>query len=587
MQSSVQLPSNRIRIIAFLFFAVGAVFVGRLFYLQVVKHDEYVALAASAQEGKFALPAARGEIFAKSGDEIVPLALNEPVYTVFADPQEVKETDKVVEVMRKVAGGDVVDNFDELLQDKDKRYVILARQINKKQADLIEKEKIFGLGLQQGQKRLYPEGSLGANMLGYVNAAGVGQYGVEGALNERLSGKPGVRTSLIDAAGVPLSVHSSENTLVEPKDGDDIVLSIDRTVQAYVEEALKKGLKDARATKGSALVLDPQTGRVMAMATMPTYDPARYFDVSSDNYGAFQNPIISDPYEAGSGIKTLTMAAGINEQVVTPDTTFTNYGYDEVDGIKIKNALSTQDLGTRDMTEVLQFSLNTGVMYVLEQMGGGKVNKQARDTLYDYFSSHYHFDKKTGIEQTNEVTGQMFSPEEEQGNNVRYATMAFGQGFTVTMLRAATSFSSIINGGTMYQPTLMQGTLDKDGTLQEKAPSIERTDVISPESSATIREMIHQGRTRTFDRFDKPGYLIGGKTGTSQTIDPQTGKYRDDNTIATYTGFGGDKTPDYVVMIRIVDSKLPGFGGTVAAQPIFADISNWLLEYMRIPKIRD
>jgi len=155
------------------------------------------------------------------------------------------------------------------------------------------------------------------------------------------------------------------------------------------------------------------------------------------------------------------------------------------------------------------------------------------------------------------------------------------------MLRAATSFSSIINGGTMYQPTLMQGTLDKDGTLQEKAPSIERTDVISPESSATIREMIHQGRTRTFDRFDKPGYLIGGKTGTSQTIDPQTGKYRDDNTIATYTGFGGDKTPDYVVMIRIVDSKLPGFGGTVAAQPIFADISNWLLEYMRIPKIRD
>lgn len=194
--------------------------------------------------------------------------------------------------------------------------------------------------------------------------------------------------------------------------------------------------------------------------------------------------------------------------------------------------------------------------------------------------------KKTGIEQTNEVTGQMTGPNEGYGRNVRYATMSFGQGFSVTMLRAATAFSAIINGGTMYQPTLIEGTRDHEGNIHEKDPVITKEKVISTNSSATIREMIHQARTRTFSTADRSGYFIGGKTGTSQTIDPTTGKYRDDHAIATYTGFGGDKTPDYVVMIRIVDSRLPGFGGTVAAQPIFADISNWLLEYMRIPRIK-
>lgn len=578
--------TSRTRILAYIFLIVGALFVLRLFYLQVVEHEKYSVLAASAQEGKFALPAERGEIYAKDGNAIVPLVLNEPVYTVFADPQEVQADQKVVEVMRRVAGGDVVDGFEELLKNEKRRYVILARQVTKKQADLIEKEKIYGVGLQQGQKRVYPEGNLGANMLGYVNTAGEGQYGLEGALNKELGGEPGMRRSLTDVNGVPLSVHSDENILKTPKNGEDVVLSIDRNIQSYVESALKKGLKNAQATKGSALVLDPNTGKVLAMATMPTYNPEKYYETAADQYDAFQNPIVSDPYEAGSGIKTLTMAAGINERVVTPDTTFNNLGYDVIDGIKIKNALWNEDLGQKDMTQVLQYSLNSGVMFLLKQMGGGQVNQQAREKLYDYFAKHYLFNKKTGIEQTNEVPGVMFKPSDEQGNNVRYATMSFGQGFNVTMLRAATAFSSIINGGTMYKPTLIEGARGEDGTVLDKKPVVERSNVISSASSKTIREMIHQARTRTFSSVDRGGYLIGGKTGTSQTIDPTTGKYRDDNAIATYTGFGGDRTPDYVVMIRIVDSKLPGFGGTVAAQPIFADISNWLLEYMRIPRIR-
>lgn len=578
--------ASRTRLLSIFFLIIGAVFIGRLFHLQVLQHDKYQALAASVQQGKFELPATRGEIYAKSHDQVVPLVLNEPVYTVFADPKVIEDEEKTVEVMRRVAGGDVVDNFEALINDNSKRYVVLARQVNRQQAELIEEAKLFGVGLKPGQKRVYPEGNLLARTLGYVNAAGLGQYGVEGALNDRLSGEPGVLKATTDAAGVPLSGPSSENTLVEPRNGDDIVLSIDRNIQAYVEEALKKGLENAEATRGNALVMDPQTGKVLAMASLPTYNPGKYYEVNPDNYEVFQNPVVSDPYEAGSGIKTLTMAAGINEGVITPETTFTNYGFETVDGVKIKNAVPGRNLGERTMTEVLEYSLNSGAMFVLQQLGGGQINGQAREILHSYFANRYHFGTKTGIAQTNEQTGLMMGPNEGYGRDVRYATMAFGQGFSVTMLRAAAAFSAIINGGTLYQPALIAGELKDDGSVAGKAPVVERQDVISKESSDTMREMIYQARHRTFGSYDTPGYLVGGKTGTSQTIDPETGEYREDHTIATYTGFGGNESPDYVVMIRIVDSRLPGFGGTVAAQPIFAEISNWLLEYMRVPKVK-
>ncbi|MBL8159761.1 penicillin-binding protein 2 [Candidatus Saccharibacteria bacterium] len=579
--------TGRTRVIAVLFLIIGAIFVMRLFYLQVIRHDYYAGRAAAAHESKFDLPATRGTIYAKSGDQVVPLVMNEPVYTVYADPHIIKdEKDKqqIVDVMKRVAGGELVEGFEKRLDNKQSMYAVMARQVSKKQADMIKAEKLPGVGAQESQKRVYPEGALAASILGFVDREGKGQYGVEGSMEERLRGEDGLRTADVDVNGVPLTVRSSTDVIRQPRDGDNVVLSIDRNIQAYAEGALDRGLKNAKATRGSLLVMDPNNGRVLAMANLPSFDPAKYYE--NEDYAVFQNPIVSDPYEAGSGIKTLTMAAGLNEGVVKPETTFNNLGYDTIDGIKIKNALSTQNIGTNDMTQVLQFSLNSGVMFVLKQMGGGRVNDKARSTLYSYLHDRYRLNEPTGIEQTNEQKGSMYRPDEELGNNVQYATMAFGQGFSVTMLRAASAFGSIINGGKLYKPTLVEGVRDAKGALIEQQPELERGDVVSPETSGTIREMIHQARTRGFGTVDKPGYLIGGKTGTSQTIDPKTGKYREDQTIATYTGFGGNETPRYVVMVRIVDSQLPGFGGTVAAQPIFADMSNWLLEYMRVPTIK-
>lgn len=577
----------RTRLLTMAFLVAGSLLVGRLFYLQVIQHQKYETLAAESQNKRFELPAERGEVYSQLiGGQTVPLVLNEPVYTLFADPKIIQNDQEIINQLRRIAGGDLVDNYESLLQGGDKRYVILAKQINQDQADIIEKKNLTGIGLKPTEKRVYPEGNMAARMLGYVNTAGEGQYGLEGALDKRLSGEPGLLSSLTDASGVPLTGHGGENVLVEPKNGDDIVLSIDRNIQAFATQALKKGLENAKATKGSVLVMDPQTGKVLAMASLPNYNPAKYYEVAQNNYDTFLNPIVSDPYEPGSVTKALTMAAGINEGVVSPKTTYANKGFSMVDGVKIKNATPGKYNGERTMTEVLQFSLNSGAIHVLRQLGGEKVNDQARERLYNYFSKHYYLGKPTGVAQANENTGQLLGPNEGYGRDVRYATMSFGQGFSTTMLRTATAFSSIINGGTLYTPSLIAGELKDDGSVDKKSPAVEKSNVVSKATSATMRDMLYEARHRVLGSFDKDGYIVGGKTSTSQTIDPETGEYREDKTIASYTGFGGDETPDYVVMVRVDNSQLPGFGGTVAAQPIFAEISNWLLEYMRIPKVK-
>ncbi len=345
-------------------------------------------------------------------------------------------------------------------------------------------------------------------------------------------------------------------------------------------------MKRVGATKGSVVVIDPGTGSVRAMANGPTFNPAAYFDVGSNAYERFRNRVVSDPYEAGSVIKTLTMAAGVDAGVVSNNSTFANTGSVQVDDALIKNVL--QDVnGTRTMTDVLKYSLNTGVVHVLQQLGGGSINLKAREQLYHYFTEKYGFGALTGVEQAGETVGSLFGPKTVQGNNVRYANMSFGQGMNVTMMQVASAFSAIINGGDYYQPHLVEGVKHTDETLTNDAPKPLRKGMVSSAASSQLREMtrVALNETPAVALKIKKGYRVGGKTGTSQTIDPATGKYRNDKAIGSYLGYGGDKTPRYVIMVRVDDAKLSSaeFAGTEAAAPIFADLSNWLIDYYNIP----
>lgn len=563
---------------------IGLVLASRLFYLQIIKHDYYDKLAIAEQQKKFTIPADRGSLYFRDGSDVVPGVLNSNVYTLFADPTEVKNPDEVSKIISGSLGmdrGDVKRN----LQRKKTSYVVIAKRLSKEAVDKLfrQKSKLVGVNIIAVPQRVYPEGELGAQALGFVNDEGDGQYGIEGALNKRLKGSEGVLKATTDVNGVPLSVDDRNSVAKPPKNGDDLVLTIDRNIQAKAEEALKIGLERSKATKGSIIVLDPNTGAIKAMANLPTYDPSKYYDVGDDAYEKFQNRIVSSPYEAGSVIKTLTMAAGINEGVVNKDSQFKNTGSVTVADATIKNV--EQDVnGTRSMTDVLKYSLNTGVVYVLSQLGGGSINEQARTKLYDYFAGRYGFGQPTGIEQSGEVEGTIFRPNAEQGNNVRYSNMAFGQGMDVTMAQVSSAFSSVINGGNYYQPHLVEGMLKEDGSISSDKQKPVRTGVVNQATSDQLIEMTRTAlnTSSAVSKLVKPGYNVGGKTGTSQTIDLKTGKYSDSNTIGSYLGFGGDSKPRYVIMVRVDDSKIGGYAGSAAAAPIFGDVSNWLIDYYNL-----
>lgn len=577
--------SSRSRVLLIGLIAIGAVFVIRLFWLQVVQHDHYEALALQSQRTKFTIPAKRGMIYARDGSRTVPLVMNEAVYLVYADPQEVKEEDKedIKRLMRRVAGGNTIKGYEAKLSDKSLRYTVMANQLNRRQAELIKKAQIAGIGLQESTKRVYPEKQLAGQLLGFVNAEGLGQYGVEGALDERLVGKDGVLNAVTDVRQIPLTI-SQDNVRIPAKNGDNLVLNVDSNIQRKVEEALQQGLKNVGATKGSVVVMDPSNGAVLSMANYPSYNPEEYTKVKDASL--FNNGIVSEPYEAGSVIKTLTMGAGLDSGAVARTTTFQNNGSVQVADFLIKNA-TTDSIGTTTMTDVLHYSLNTGVVYILKQMGGGSINDKAKKTLYEYFTERYRFDKKTGIEQQGETTGYLVKPNDSEGGPVRYANMSFGQGMNVTMIEVASAFSAAINGGTFYKPQLVGGTLDESGKIIKQDPVALQHGVLNKTASQQLRDMVIDARQAGFlGKTDKKGYRVGGKTGTSQIIDKRTGKYIDANSIGTYLGFGGDSTPRYVIMVKVEDSKTPGYAGTVAAAPIFGEISNWLLDYLKVTPTR-
>ncbi|USN96317.1 MAG: penicillin-binding protein 2 [Candidatus Nomurabacteria bacterium] len=566
---------SRSKVLAVLLLGIMFIFVSRLFYLQIMKHDYYVKQSDAEQIKPLIIPAKRGLIYGLDGSSPVPLVINQTVYTMFADPTEVSDPGKVVSTIRRLAGSNLRPNLDSLLGRKDTRYQILGTALTRRQAESIKKENFTGIGFQEQSQRVYPEGSLAAQTLGFVNANGDGQYGIEGALNDQLTGKDGLLKSVTDVSGVPLTI-GNQNVDIPAKNGQNIALTLDRNIQSYTEKALAAGLKRTGATNGSAVVMDPQTGRVMAMANLPTYNPTDYGRVKSES--VYQNAIISAPYEAGSVVKSLTISAGLDKNIITPSSTFYNRGTIQVDGTTIQNASTTEALGTQTMQTALTDSLNTGMVTIAERLGDGShITKKARDTIYDYFHNRFGFGRLTGIELTGESPGIIISPDSVQGNAVRYSNMVFGQGMDITMIQMASAFSSIINGGVYYEPTVIAGTVDNDGNLTAANPKISHQ-VVNPDTSRKVKKMLEVDR-RDNGAVDPAGYQIGGKTGTSQAL--VNGRYSFTQTVGTYIGFGGDNVARYVIMVQ-VSGKGKNLQGAHDAAPIFTDVSNWLIDYLKL-----
>jgi cell division protein FtsI/penicillin-binding protein 2 len=569
---------HRIKLWHVALMVVFAVFLVRAFYVQIIRYDFYRATALSDQLKQYEIPASRGIIRASDGSSTVPIVMNEKLFTVYADPTYVKDPAKVARTMEQVLGGKAGD-YETAMRDKDRRYVILAKKVSKQKKESLLGYKYPGLGAQEQSYRTYPQGTLAAQLLGFVNESNEGKYGLEEVLNSKLAGAPGELKAITDVQGVPLAASGS-NVESHPVPGQDITLTVDIGIQKHVEQLLEKGVKADRAQSGSAVVMDPATGAVKAMANFPSYDPAKYYEV--ENGSLFNNDAVSHPIEIGSIMKSLTTAAALNQGVIKPGTTYYDPSSYTVDKFKITNIEEDGGAGTRSIAQLLNLSLNTGAVWELMQMGGGQLNERARNVWYDYMSNRFMFGKATGIEQGYEAPGLVPEPKDNGAAiDLTYANTAFGQAMTATTVQVAGAMSAVLNGGTYYKPHLVAATSDANGKVNPNQPQALNSSVVTPEVSKAMVPLMQYviDNHNIKPAFDQSRYVVGGKTGTAQIAKPNGGYYENDFN-GTYLGFVGGDKPQYVIAVFINKPQVGRgqYAGTAAAQPVFVDIGHMLID---------
>ena len=559
--------------------AIGIFWV-RAFYLQIIRHDYYVQAARSDQLKEYQIPAPRGLIRAHNGDEIVPIVLNQKLYTVYADPTLVKDAKRAAETLVVVLGGKA-DDYKRKLETPGTRYVVLAKRVEPEKKKAILSRKYPGIGAVELSYRTYPNGPLAAQLLGFVNDESKGVYGVEQALNKQLTGKSGMLKAVTDVNGVPLAANS-ENVEQAPVSGSDVVLTINISMQKQLESILKQGVEDAKSSSGSALIMEAKTGAVKAMANWPTYDPAKYSEV--EDPAVFNNAAVSSPLEVGSVMKPLTAAAALDQGVIRADTSYNDPAQWKIDGYTIRNVEEDGGPGVHDIKELLNLSLNTGATWLLMQMGkpgSTEITQAGRERWYDYMTNHYRLGQVTGIEQGYEAEGIIPEPNKGYGRNLTYANSSFGQGMTATPIQMAAAFAAVVNGGTYYQPHLVDQYIAPDGKVTTVTPKVLRTGVVSPQVGKDIRVILQYVIDKHHVRppFDQNAYSVGGKTGTAQIPDPEgAGGYKEHDFNGTYLGFVGGDEAQYVIMVRVNEPKIGGYAGTSAAQPIFGKLGHILID---------
>lgn len=582
-QNETRLAAQRLAWLGLgLVFAVGLLGL-RLAYVQVVKNDHYLRLASSQHERRNEVPARRGEIFMLDGETKAPLALNQTLAVLYADPSQIKKKKETAELLAPALGMRQ-EELERKLSVKSS-YVVLANKLSQDKAEVIRKLNLRGIVLSDRQYRTYPEGRLAAQISGFLNADGKGQYGIEGFLDDELAGSPGLTRAKTDTRGNPIA--TSDNLLNPPVDGTSVTLTIDRNIQAVAEKYLEQGVQRVKAKSGSVIIMDPKTGAVKAMANYPTFDPNNYGKTT--DYNLFSNRTVSDLFEPGSGFKVITMAAGLDQKRISRETTFSDPGTVKIDGYTIGNAAGHRGGPNTTMTNVLRDSLNTGMIFVLKSMGGdmGQITLAGKRILHEYITKRFHFGEKTGIEQTGEAAGKINPP---RSSDVNYANITFGQGVSVTMLQMVNAFAAIANGGTLYQPYLVGERVLPDGSVKLTKPTVLRKNVVSETAAQEVTRMmevvVERGSAYRIHADPKlKQYKIAGKTGTAQ-IPKATGGYEEFKNIGSFTGFApSNGDPQFVMMVRVDEPKIQGFA-EVTAVPIFIDIASWLVDYYAIPPSR-
>ena len=603
-----------------------AILTMRLVDLQIVRHSHFANIAEAQRKRASELLPHRGTIYVSEGrgKDIFPVASNQKGWIAYAVPRDMEDPRRVSEELapaihafrkrqeQRIA--DIVNRTGQnrikteeetpegeetptptpapsdedavreiaakLYQQFDQKtdpYETFLRPHEVLDTELkafLDEKKYKGMVIEEQEVRVYPEGELAAHAIGYVgfdfdSERRVGRYGVEGFFDSRLRGDFGWLSGERDGAGQFIGVAASEFRPAE--DGADVVLTIDRVIQSFVEKELKDGVERYGAERGSIIVMNPKTGAILGMATYPTFDPNTYYAVKDARVQT--NPVVSDIFEPGSILKPVVMAGAINEGLVEPNTTFVDNGPVKVDKYTI-NTFDGKHYGVQTMTQVLEQSNNIGMVWLSNIMG--------KEMMYDYLR-RFGVGERTGIELDGETQTNLREPRDWNITNT--ATISFGQGIAVTPLQALNAVNAIANDGKLTQPHIVSRVRYPNGQVEETTPTVVKH-VVTEQTAAKVSAMMVSVLENGVAGLARvPGYYLAGKTGTAQVAD-ETGKYSADKKIISFTGFGPVPDPEFSVLIKLDNPSGLSFASGTAA-PMFRNLSEKILNYYQIPPSYD
>lgn len=523
----------------------------QLYNLQLNKNAFYERKAEAQEVAAGVLEAARGTVYMvdKNGNRI-PAILNKEFNLIYAVPKEVADPGVVALNISKVLGLSEPDVKKKLEKNND-QYELLKMKASQEEVDAVKKLGIRGIYVKQEIGRYYPLGTLASHVLGYVSPvneqekkengyAEKGRYGIEKQFNDELAGTKGVIKGD--------SIRSSQ-------DGRDIVLTIDRNIQAQGEEIIKGLVEKWGAESGTVIVEEPKTGKILAMGNYPTFDPNNYQDAEMKN---FINQAVQSVFEPGSVMKPITMSAGIDAGKFTPDTVYNDTGSVTLNHSTIRN-WDKKIYGRTTITGVIEHSLNVGTAFAVKTMG--------RDVFKDYFFNKYAFKEKTGISLPGERGGNLASVEE--GQDIAFATAGYGQGIAITPIKMITAIATIANHGIMMKPLI---------TEDERPQELGR--VVSEDTARKVTDMmvsaVYVNKVAAIKN-----YQIAGKTGTAY-VPRFGGKGYGDDVINSYEGYVPAYDPKFLVFIKLERPKGSPLAGTTVV-PAFRDLTQFILNYYNIP----
>lgn len=543
--------NRRIRLLVVTFGLVFAVALGRAAWIQVVHHDRFARMATTQHHETIEIPAGRGTIYDRTGE---PLAIGEQATTVYADPRTVTDAQKAAVVAGKALGMDPVKLYP-ALKDRSKGFVYIARKADPGRAAALQKRSVPGLGFYPEELRAYPQRGVAAHVLGFAGTDNHGLDGLERSLDKTLSGTSGFETVVKDPFGRYIDVVNSR----AERPGRNVTLTIDHQIQASAEAVLARTVRQFGAKGAAAIVLDPRSGAVLAMANYPTFDANRFSTAPPE---ARRNRAVTDMYEPGSTFKIVTIAAALEDNIVTPTSSFVLPPTIRVADRVIHEAHSR---GTERMTvkEILVNSSNIGTITVAQLLGADELSS---------WVDRFGFGKPTGIDYPGEGPGSVLPLQDWSGSTI--GTVPIGQGIAVTPLQMIAAYAAIGNRGILRVPRLVE-RIDDHAVKREAGRRIVSRHT-ADRMMAMFRDVVVEG---TGTEAAIPGYTVAGKTGTAQKA--ENGRYVS-KYVASFVGLVPAEKPQLAILVMVDEPRGNVYGGVVAA-PAFRDISRFALQYLEVP----